>query len=224
MQPAARYLLPPPHVHLSADSSHARRPDSHDGGPAAGGSGRGTGVARRRRRYGAVHGWPSGHDPAHQSHLVVRRPLPVRVADPRGPVGAQRGASLGARGRRSRAGPRAAHAPPAPWRASAAEHAAPATLEPESTAPSLTVTPPTARAPLCANAHARHPPGSTRSKGARGGAAALGEQRKAAVRPARAAGPSRDGLNLATEATIATEYGEGRADAHRHIVAYDYGM
>src|SRR5207237_3069642 len=33
-----------------------------------------------------------------------------------------------------------------------------------------------------------------------------------------------DGLDLATQATIGAEYTEGPADAHRHIVAYDYGM
>src|SRR5439155_888111 len=32
------------------------------------------------------------------------------------------------------------------------------------------------------------------------------------------------GLDLATQATIGAEYTEGPADAHRHIVAYDYGM
>src|SRR6266704_3004011 len=51
-------------------------------------------------------------------------------------------AALGARGRRSRAGPRAAYAAAAPREPGAAEHTA-ATLQPESTAPSLTVTQPT---------------------------------------------------------------------------------
>src|SRR6266513_465887 len=56
------------------------------------------------------------------------------------------------------------------------------------------------------------------------GAVAVGEQPNAAVRTALAASPSMDGLDLATHATTATEYTEGPADAHRHIVAYDYGM
>src|SRR2546427_8590083 len=40
--------------------------------------------------FRSVHGWAAGDDLAHQDHLVVRRHLPVRVADPRGLVGAQR--------------------------------------------------------------------------------------------------------------------------------------
>src|SRR5207253_1067886 len=131
-----------PHVQLPADPPHPRRPDPHDGGVAAGGPGRGTGVARRWRRYRAVHGRPAGDDLAHQDHLVVRRYLPVHLPRPRLHVGAQRGAALGARGRRSRAGPRPAHAAAAPREPGAAEHTA-ATLQPESTAPSLTVTQPT---------------------------------------------------------------------------------
>jgi len=44
------------------------------------------------------------------------------------------------------------------------------------------------------------------------------------VRAALAASPSMDGLDLATQATIAGDYVEGPADARHHIVAYDYGM
>jgi carbamoyl-phosphate synthase small subunit len=53
---------------------------------------------------------------------------------------------------------------------------------------------------------------------------ALGERPSDAVRAALAASPSMDGLDLATHATIATEYVEGAAGARHHIVAYDYGM
>jgi carbamoyl-phosphate synthase small subunit len=56
------------------------------------------------------------------------------------------------------------------------------------------------------------------------GAVALGERPSDAVRAALAASPSMDGLDLATHATIATEYVEGAAGARHHIVAYDYGM
>jgi carbamoyl-phosphate synthase small subunit len=63
-----------------------------------------------------------------------------------------------------------------------------------------------------------------RSKGAMRGAVALGERPSDQVRAALAASPSMDGLDLATRATIATEYHEGPADARHHIVAYDYGM
>src|SRR6266508_6423521 len=56
------------------------------------------------------------------------------------------------------------------------------------------------------------------------GVLAPGEQPTDAVRIALAASPSMDGLDLATHATVGAEYTEGPADAHRHIVAYDYGM
>ena len=52
----------------------------------------------------------------------------------------------------------------------------------------------------------------------------MGPQPSDAVRAALAASPSMDGLDLATCATVASEYVEGPGDAPRHIVAYDYGM
>src|SRR5207244_8060655 len=79
-------------------------------------------------------------------------------------------------------------------------------------------------APLVTEVHTRQLTRYIRSKGAMRGAVALGEQPNDVVRTALAASPSMDGLDLATQATIGAEYAEGPADAHRHIVAYDYGM
>jgi carbamoyl-phosphate synthase small subunit len=63
-----------------------------------------------------------------------------------------------------------------------------------------------------------------RSKGAMRGVVALGESPTDEVRAALAASPSMDGLDLASAATTPEEYGEGAADATRHIVAFDFGM
>src|SRR5437762_4575181 len=81
-----------------------------------------------------------------------------------------------------------------------------------------------ARVPLVADVDTRQLTRHIRSKGAMRGAVAVGEQPTDAVRTALAASPSMDGLDLATQATIGAEYTEGPADAHRHIVADDYGM
>src|SRR5207244_2416221 len=81
-----------------------------------------------------------------------------------------------------------------------------------------------AHVPLVADVDTRQLTRHIRSKGAMRGAVALGEQPNDVVRSGLAASPSMDGLDLATQATIGAEYTEGPADAHRHIVAYDYGM
>ncbi len=81
-----------------------------------------------------------------------------------------------------------------------------------------------ARIPIVTDVDTRQLTRHIRSKGAMRGAVALGERPSDAVRAALAASPSMDGLDLATHATIATEYVEGAAGARHHIVAYDYGM
>jgi carbamoyl-phosphate synthase small subunit len=81
-----------------------------------------------------------------------------------------------------------------------------------------------ARIPIVTDVDTRQLTRHIRSKGALRGAVALGERPSDAVRAALAASPSMDGLDLATHATIATEYVEGAAGARHHIVAYDYGM
>jgi carbamoyl-phosphate synthase small subunit len=82
----------------------------------------------------------------------------------------------------------------------------------------------TARVPIVAEVDTRQLTRHIRSRGAMRGAVALGDGPTDAVRAALAASPSMDGLDLATRATIATEYSEGPPDARHHIVAYDYGM
>jgi len=81
-----------------------------------------------------------------------------------------------------------------------------------------------ARVPIVADVDTRQLTRHIRSKGAMRGAVAVGPQPSDAVRAALAASPSMDGLDLATCATVASEYVEGPGDAPRHIVAYDYGM
>ncbi len=83
-----------------------------------------------------------------------------------------------------------------------------------------------ARVPIVADVDTRQLTRHIRSKGAMRGAVALGAEPSAEVRAALAASPSMDGLDLASQATIGAEYGEGpgTGDARHHIVAYDYGM
>ena len=81
-----------------------------------------------------------------------------------------------------------------------------------------------ARVPIVADIDTRQLTRHIRSKGAMRGVVAPGEQPTDQVRTALAASPSMDGLDLATQATVARQYSEGSPDARRHIVAYDYGM
>jgi len=82
----------------------------------------------------------------------------------------------------------------------------------------------TAKVPIVSDVDTRQVTRHIRDKGAMRGVVAPGEQPSAAVQAALAASPSMDGLDLASAATIAREYGEGRADAKHHIVAFDFGM
>ena len=81
-----------------------------------------------------------------------------------------------------------------------------------------------ANVPIVTDVDTRQLTRHIRSRGAMRGVAALGVEPTAAVRAALAASPSMNGLDLATAATIGQEYVEGSADAHYHVVAYDYGM
>jgi carbamoyl-phosphate synthase small subunit len=81
-----------------------------------------------------------------------------------------------------------------------------------------------AKIPLIADVDTRQLTRHIRSKGAMRGALAVGERPSDAVRAALAKSPSMDGLDLASVATIESEYAEGPADAKRHIVAFDFGM
>ncbi len=81
-----------------------------------------------------------------------------------------------------------------------------------------------ANVPIVTDVDTRQLTRHIRSRGAMRGVAALGVEPTAAVRAALAASPSMNGLDLATAATIGQEYVQGSADAHYHVVAYDYGM
>jgi len=81
-----------------------------------------------------------------------------------------------------------------------------------------------ARVPVVDEVDTRQLTRHIRSRGAMRGVLALGAEPTDAVRTQLAASPSMDGLDLASAATIATEYVEGPAGAKRHIVAFDFGM
>jgi carbamoyl-phosphate synthase small subunit len=81
-----------------------------------------------------------------------------------------------------------------------------------------------AKIPLIADVDTRQLTRHIRSKGAMRGAVAMGEKPSDAVKAALARSPSMDGLDLASAATIGSEYTEGRVDSKHHIVAFDFGM
>ena len=81
-----------------------------------------------------------------------------------------------------------------------------------------------ARVPLVADVDTRQLTRHIRSKGAMRGVVSLGDKPTDDVKAALAAAPSMDGLDLASVATIAEEYGDGAKGAARHIVAFDFGM
>ena len=80
------------------------------------------------------------------------------------------------------------------------------------------------RVPIVSGVDTRALTRHIRSRGAMRGVVALGERPAEDVRGALAGSPSMDGLDLATAATIPTEYSEGPPDAKHHIVAFDFGM
>jgi carbamoyl-phosphate synthase small subunit len=81
-----------------------------------------------------------------------------------------------------------------------------------------------AHVPLVADVDTRQLTRHIRSKGAMRGVVGLGDRPSDAVKAALAASPAMDGLDLASVATIAEEYGDGAQGAARHIVAFDFGM
>jgi len=81
-----------------------------------------------------------------------------------------------------------------------------------------------ARVPIITEVDTRQVTRYIRSKGAMRGVIALGERPDSVVAERLAASPRMDGLDLASQATIGAEYGEGPADAGYHIVAFDFGM
>ena len=81
-----------------------------------------------------------------------------------------------------------------------------------------------ARVPIIAEIDTRQVTRYIRSKGAMRGVIALGERPDKTVEAQLAASPRMDGLDLASQATIAAEYGEGPTDARYHVVAFDFGM
>jgi carbamoyl-phosphate synthase small subunit len=81
-----------------------------------------------------------------------------------------------------------------------------------------------ARIPVIADVDTRQLTRHIRSKGAMRGVIATGAEPTDDVRRALAASPSMDGLDLASAATIGSEYSEGPAGARHHIVAFDFGM
>jgi carbamoyl-phosphate synthase small subunit len=81
-----------------------------------------------------------------------------------------------------------------------------------------------ARVPVIQDVDTRQVTRHIRSKGAMRGAVAMGTEPSDAVRAALAASPRMDGLDLASAATIPSEYTEGPANAKHHIVAFDFGM
>jgi carbamoyl-phosphate synthase small subunit len=81
-----------------------------------------------------------------------------------------------------------------------------------------------ARVPIISEVDTRQVTRYIRSKGAMRGVIALGERPDKTVEAQLAASPKMDGLDLASRATIAAEYGEGPADARHHVVAFDFGM
>ena len=81
-----------------------------------------------------------------------------------------------------------------------------------------------AKVPLVADVDTRQLTRYIRSRGAMRGALALGTEPTDAVRAALAASPSMNGLDLASEATIASAYTEGPPNAKHHVVAFDFGM
>jgi carbamoyl-phosphate synthase small subunit len=81
-----------------------------------------------------------------------------------------------------------------------------------------------ARIPVIADVDTRQLTRHIRSKGAMRGVIATGAEPTDDVRRALAASPSMDGLDLASAATIGSEYSEGPADARHHVVAFDFGM
>ncbi|MGH7538813.1 MAG: glutamine-hydrolyzing carbamoyl-phosphate synthase small subunit [Gemmatimonadales bacterium] len=78
--------------------------------------------------------------------------------------------------------------------------------------------------PIIADVDTRRLTRYIRSKGAMRGAIAVGDAPASDVRALLEASPRMDGLDLASAATIASEYSEGAADARYHVVAYDFGM
>ncbi len=81
-----------------------------------------------------------------------------------------------------------------------------------------------ARVPIITGVDTRQVTRYIRSKGAMRGVLALGDQPTEEVRERLAASPVMDGLDLASKATVESEYEEGPADARYHVVAFDFGM
>ncbi|HTR19550.1 MAG TPA: glutamine-hydrolyzing carbamoyl-phosphate synthase small subunit [Gemmatimonadales bacterium] len=81
-----------------------------------------------------------------------------------------------------------------------------------------------AHVPIISDVDTRQLTRHIRSKGAMRGALALGAEPSEPVRKALFGSPKMDGLDLASRATIATEYVAGPADAAHHVVAFDFGM
>ena len=81
-----------------------------------------------------------------------------------------------------------------------------------------------AKVPVVADVDTRQLTRHIRSKGAMRGVMAVGDAPTDAVRQALAASPAMDGLDLASAATIKSEFSEGPATAKYHVVACDYGM
>lgn len=81
-----------------------------------------------------------------------------------------------------------------------------------------------ARIPIVADVDTRQLTRHIRSKGAMRGVLATGAAPTEEARARVMAAPRMDGLDLASAATIPTEYESGPTDARHHVVAFDYGM
>lgn len=81
-----------------------------------------------------------------------------------------------------------------------------------------------AKVPIVADVDTRRLTRYIRSKGAMRGVIAAGDSPSEQVRARLAGSPRMDGLDLASSATISTEYAEGAQDARYHVVAFDFGM
>jgi carbamoyl-phosphate synthase small subunit len=81
-----------------------------------------------------------------------------------------------------------------------------------------------AKIPLISDVDTRQLTRHIRSRGAMRGVIAAGEAPSDEIRSRLGSSPVMEGLDLASAATISTEYAEGPSDARYHIVAYDFGM
>jgi len=81
-----------------------------------------------------------------------------------------------------------------------------------------------AHVPIVADVDTRQLTRHIRSRGAMRGVVATGAEPTPEVRDALAASPSMDGLDLASRATVESEYVVGPVAGRHHVVAYDYGM